>query len=369
MKKINDVLIVDPVKGTFVGDVVISNGKIEKVSPTNSGTYEHTLMPGFIDPHTHGCVGNDTMSLTEEKLTEWEHFLYSQGVTTFLPTTVSAKKEDMLRVSDMVGKYIHRRTQTSVYGVHYEGPYINVKKKGAQNPNVIRNASSEELKQVLSPVVKLVTMAPEIDGFYDALPILKKQGVVVSLGHMDANFKDMKHAFLHGVNRITHFPNAIKGLHHRELGGVGAGFYLDFHLEMIVDGVHLVPEFVNMVYKIKGADRIILVTDSIDAAGLKDGEYNLGGLKVKVENGKATLSDGTLAGSTLLFNRAVKNFKKFTNCSLQELAKVSSYNAARDLDIKNVARIEEGYKANIVILDKELNVIMTYLNGEIVYKV
>ena len=368
VEKINDVLIVDPVKGEFVGDILIDGERIERVIPKDSNVHEYTAMPGFIDWHTHGCMRKDTMRLSSEELEEWEDFLYSQGVTTFLPTTVSAKKEDMIRVSKFIDEYIQKKRHTSVYGVHYEGPYINVKKKGAQNPNVIRIATVEEMKEVISPVVKLITMAPEIEGFYDVLPVLKKNGTVVSLGHMDADFEEMKCAFFHDVNRITHFPNAIKGLHHRELGGVGAGLYLDFKIEMIVDGIHLAPEFVDMVYRIKGADKITLITDSIDAAGLKDGKFNLGGLDVTVKNGKATLSDGTLAGSTLLFNRAVKNFKKFTNCSLKELTKVSSYNAARDLEIEDIARIKEGYKANIVLLDDELNVVRTYSNGEIVYE-
>lgn len=368
MKKISDILIVDPIKGEFVGDVLIDSGRIESVIPKNSDVYKHIAMPGFIDLHTHGCMGKDTMRLSAKDLEEWENFLYSQGVTTFLPTTVSAKKEDMLRVSDFIDEYVHEKADTSVHGVHYEGPYISVKKKGAQNSTMIRSATVGEMREIISSVVKLITMAPEVEGFYDVLPILKKNRTVVSLGHTDASFKDMRRAFLYGVNRITHFPNAVRGLHHRELGGVGAGLYLDFGIEMIVDGIHLTPNFVDMVYRIKGADRIVLITDSIDAAGLRDGKYNLGGLNVTVENGRAVLSDGTLAGSTLLFSRAIKNFKKFTNCSLKELAKVSSYNAARDLEIGGVARINEGCKANIVLLDEELSVVRTYLNGEIVYE-
>jgi len=368
VKKIGNILIVDPIKGEFVGNVLVDGGRIESVIPKNSDVYKYIAMPGFIDLHTHGCIGKDTMRLSAEDLEGWEKFLYSQGVTAFLPTTVSAKKEDMLRVSKFVDEYVHERAYTSVYGIHYEGPYINIEKKGAQNSDMIRAATTEEIREVISSVVKLITMAPEVEGFYDVLTVLKENKTVVSLGHTNAGFKDMRRAFLYGVNRITHFPNAIKGLHHRELGGVGAGLYLDFEIEMIVDGIHLAPEFVDMIYRIKGADKIMLITDSIDAAGLEDGKYNLGGLDVTVKNGKATLPDGTLAGSTLLFNKAIKNFKKFTNCSLRELAKVSSYNAARNLAIEDVARIEEGYKANIVLLDKELNVIRTYLNGETVYE-
>ncbi len=366
--RIENVLIVDPVKGEFTGDVLLESGKIKSISPRELKKYDAILMPGFVDPHTHGCAGIDTMKMSKEELGKWENFLYSQGVTAFLPTTVSANEKDMIHVSTLVGEYIKERTSTSVYGIHYEGPYINVGKKGAQNQKTIRNATAKEMENVLYPHVRLITMAPEVGGFYDVLPRLKENGTVISLGHTDANFLDMKRAFLNGVDRITHFPNAIKSLHHRELGGVGAGFYLDFNVEMIVDGVHLAPEFVDMVYRTKGAGKIMLITDSIEAAVLKDGKYDLGGLKVSVKDGKATLSNGSLAGSTLLFGQAVKNFKRFTNCSLKELSRVSSYNTAINLKIKNIGRIEEGYKANLVLLDKELNVSKTYLSGEIVYE-
>ncbi|WP_036225919.1 N-acetylglucosamine-6-phosphate deacetylase [Mesoaciditoga lauensis] len=367
--EIKNVLVVDPLKGEFVGDVQYEEGLIKRILPKSSTSYEKILMPGFIDPHTHGCRGIDTMHIDDEKLEKWEHFLYGQGVTSFIPTTVSAREEEMIRVSNMIEEYMYKNSKTSVAGIHYEGPYINVNKKGAQNPDVIREASTREIEEILSPKVKLITMAPEINGFYDVLPALKENGTVVSIGHSDANFEDMKRAFLNGINRITHFPNAIRGLHHRELGGLGAGLYFDFSLEMIVDGVHLSPEFVNLIYRLKGAEKISLITDSISAAALEDGEYELGGLKVNVTNGKVTLSDGTLAGSTLLFNDAVKNFKNFTHCSLRELAMVSSYNTAVALNLEKVGRIEEGYKANFVLLDRELNVVETYLYGERVYQI
>jgi len=367
--KIKNVLVVDPIKGEFVGEISWENDVIKEVLPTNASSYEKILMPGFVDPHTHGCRGIDTMDIDDESLEKWERFLYSQGVTSFLPTTVSARKEEMIRVSNMIEEYVYKNPKTSVVGIHYEGPYININKKGAQNPDAIREASPKEVEEILSPKVKLITMAPEIKGFYEVLPLLKENGTVVSIGHSDANFYDMKRAFLNGVNRITHFPNAIRGLHHRELGGLGAGLYFDFSIEMIVDGIHLSPEFVKLIYNLKGSEKISLITDSISAAALEDGEYELGGLKVNVVDSKATLDDGTLAGSTLLFNDAVKNFKNFTRCSLKELARVSSYNSVLALNLKKIGRIEEGYKANFVLLDKELNVVETYLNGEKVYQI
>ncbi len=366
--KLSNVLVVDPVKGEFVGEVAWEDGTISEVTPSEGEDYSAILMPGFVDPHTHGCYGVDAMTMREDELEKWERFLYAQGVTSFIPTTVSAKKSDLIRVSNLIEEYIYKKSKTSVWGVHYEGPYLNPEKRGAQNGEVIRVAAPKEVEEILSPRVRIITMAPEMKGFYDVLPILKENGTVVSIGHTNATFREMEKAFLMGVDRITHFPNAIRPLHHRELGGMGAGLFFDFNVEMIVDGVHLSPEFVKLIYKLKGPEKISLITDSISAAALEDGEYELGGLKVNVVDGKARLEDGTLAGSTLLFNDAVRNFKDFTRCSLKELAMVSSYNSVRALGIEKTGRLEEGYKANLVVLDKNLRVLQTYLAGELVFQ-
>ena len=177
-------------------------------------------------------------------------------------------------------------------------------------------------------------------------------------------------AFDLGIKKITHFPNALTPLHHREIGGTGSGLYFDFSLEMIVDGIHSSPEFVNLIYRIKGADRIFLITDSMAAAGMPNGKYELGGLDVFVKDGKAVLDNGALAGSTLLFKNAVKNFSKFTNCTYQELTKVSSYNSLKQMKMTDeLGLIQEGYKANLVLLDMDLNLKQTIFDGEVVYSI
>jgi len=362
--KLEKVLIVDPIKGEYTGDIEIKGKKISEVIKKDFDykDFNAIIMPGFVDPHTHAQKGIDTMHATKDDFESWAKNNFSYGVTTFFPTTVSASKEQILKVLDNI-----EDVNYSIEGIHLEGPYINKEKKGAQNPQYIRNPSLEELKEIINDKVKLITMAPEVNGFYEAIKYLKEKNIVISLGHTSANFDIFKKAFESGINRITHFSNALTPLHHRNIGGTGSGFYFDFNIEMICDGIHLSPEFVRLVYKIKGAEKIILITDSMAAAGLPDGEYELGGLPVTVKNNEARLSDGTIAGSTLLFNEGVKNFKKFTNCSLQELAKVSSYNALQDLHIYDRGRIEVGYYANLVILDKELNVKETIFEGEKVF--
>lgn len=365
--ELKSVLVVDPVDGEYTANVKISGTKIESVDRAH-GNPRAIMMPGFVDTHSHGAAGVNSMKMDHAGLEKWEEFLYPHGVTFLLPSTVSALKKDMLRVADLVSSYMEEKARTSIRGVHYEGPYINVKKKGAQNPETIRPATLKELREVLTDDVILVTMAPEIDGFFEALAEMKMQDVVVSIGHTDATFAQVNKAFEAGCDRMTHFPNGMNTLHHREVGCVGAGLMLPFKLEMIVDGFHTSPEFVKLVYVIRGADNIILVTDSIDATGLEDGIYDLGGLKVTVNEGKATLDDGTIAGSTLVFDQAVRNFRKWTGCSLVELARVSSYNALTNLGIRNRGRIKEGYIADLVVMNSELNVVETILAGKTVYK-
>lgn len=325
-------------------------------------------MPGFVDIHTHGAFGVNSMTMNLEDLGKWERKLYEEGVTYFLPTTVSSYEDEMNAVSQVVSEFIDKNPLTSVSGVHLEGPYVNVIKKGSQNPSRIRPATTEELDHLSLKRVLLITMAPEIEGFEEALAVLQQKGVVVSLGHTNAKFSEICRAFELGARRMTHFPNGMNILHHREIGCVGAGLLLDIKLEMIPDGIHSSPEFIKMVYKLKGASNIILITDSIDATGLDDGEYDLGGLEVTVKKGKATLSDGTIAGSTLGFSRGVRNFYNWTRCSLGELSAVSSYNALQNLGIIDRGRIVPGYLADFVVLDKDLNVKETVLHGETVFK-
>ncbi|OAA32532.1 N-acetylglucosamine-6-phosphate deacetylase [Kosmotoga arenicorallina S304] len=360
--KLENILIVDPVDGEYTGSINIEDEEIVDIRRLEC-TPKAIVMPGFVDPHTHGQRGIDTMSAKPRDFEVWAELNFQQGVTSFLPTTVSSSFEALRKVL-----FNLQELPLSIVGVHLEGPFINPEKKGAQNPDFIY-PFDERLESVLKNPVKLITAAPEIDGFKKLLELSESRKIKVSIGHSSATYKAMKTAFESGADRITHFPNALVPIHHRELGGMGSGLYLDFKLELIADGVHLAPEFVDLVYRIKGPDKIMLVTDSISAAGLEDGIYDLGGLDVEVRDGKCRLArDGSIAGSSLLFNNAVKNFKKFTGCNLMELSKVSSYNSIRELGIEKLGRIARGYFANLVVLDESLTVLKTFFKGIEVYK-
>lgn len=359
---IQNVLIVDPVKGSFAGDVHIEKKRITKVDRKDINP-DFILMPGFVDLHTHAQKRIDTMYANKADFKQWALNNFEQGVTTFLPTTVSTSLENIEKIMDRI-----KDLPLSIAGLHLEGPFVNPKKKGAQNEAFIFPSKGKNLHKILREPVKVITAAPEEEGFEELFHECKKKGIEVSLGHSAAGYKAFKMAYDMGVRKITHFPNALTQLHHREIGGTGSALYLNFDIEMIVDGIHTVPEFVDLTYRIKGADRIHLVTDSMAAAGMPEGQYELGGLEVFVRNKKATLEDGSIAGSTLLFGDAVKNFASFTNCSLQELAKVSSYNSLKHLGMTDeVGLIEEGYTANLVLLDENYNLKQTIFDGEVVY--
>ncbi|HCI29244.1 MAG TPA: N-acetylglucosamine-6-phosphate deacetylase [Fervidobacterium sp.] len=343
---LEDVLIVDPIDGQYVGTIEYDDViRIIRRSDTVSPNEEDILFPAFVDPHIHGIKGIDTMYASEQEFLEFKEYEALEGVWYFLPTTVTSPLERLAQV--------RLPDQMKDHKLHVEGPFISEKRKGAHNGRFV-TAPSERLFDYTDPNrIGLITMAPEWEGFEEFADTCSKKGIKVSIGHSDATFEQARWAYRKGYMRLTHFPNAMSPLHHRAMGLVGAGLYFDFTLELICDGLHVAPEFVELIYRVKGADRIILMTDSISATGLSDGKYLLGDLDVTVKDGTATLSDGTIAGSLLTFSQALRNFQRFTRCSLIELAKVSSYNACLDLGIMG-GRIFEGYPAKFVLLDKNL---------------
>ncbi|MCD6551880.1 N-acetylglucosamine-6-phosphate deacetylase [Thermotoga sp.] len=361
---LSKLLIVDPIDGEFTGDIEIEEGKIVFVRKKDYATFLGILVPGFVDPHIHGCAGADTLNGEFERM---EEFQYAQGVTTFFATTVSISQKKIKEVIEKAKNYIKAHENTSLEGVHMEGPYISREKAGAHNTKYIRPPTREEIEDLSFPV-RIMTFAPEVE---DAEILLKLQskGIVLSVGHSMATFNEYMNFYKRNVKRITHFPNGLRALHHREIGVTGAALLKeDVTVELICDGVHLAKEMVKLVYRVKGPAKIALITDSISAAGLKDGEVQLGDLRVKVKDGIPRLSNGTLAGSTLTFSSAVRNFKKFTGAPLRELAMVASYNSCIELGLNDRGRIKEGKKADLVLLDRELNVLMTIKGGEIVYR-
>ncbi|MDK2865592.1 MAG: N-acetylglucosamine-6-phosphate deacetylase [Thermotogota bacterium] len=343
-QKIGPVNLVDPEQGIHQGFLRIKGGCVDKVEITGEEDPERPyVLPGFVDPHLHGAVGVDFMSASEEDLERLEIFLRSKGVAGCLLTTVSASYDRILKALNMLNGYIRHHPGSIFKGVHLEGPYINPEKRGAHDPRYIKELNVEELREVLShPLVRLVTIAPELEGFEEVVNIAKEHEVLLSIGHTTASFDVIKKAVEMGVKRFTHLCNAMPLLHHRDVGPLGGAFLLeDTVAEIIVDGVHLSPEMVKLIYRLMDS-RIELVTDAMAATGLNDGLYSLGSLEVRVKNGVARLHDGTIAGSTLTMDMAVVNYHAFTGAGHLEVMKVSSSNAAHELKLRNLGRICEG---------------------------
>lgn len=357
------------------GYLVIENGLISQIGE-GSCPFEDALdcqnliaMPGFIDIHIHGSAGIDFMNAKEEEYKIIADSLYKEGVTTFLATTLTSDKESLSRVCRTVKNI--KNDIPSLGGIHFEGPYISVKYKGAQNEKFIRDpdiAEFDELQKISGNNVKYITLAPEKDGALDFIEHVTKSGVTVSAGHSDATFEDMKEAISKGLTNVTHTHNAMSPHHHRKPGIVTAAFYFDeLFTEFICDKIHVCPDVLLTSYKIIGAERFMLVTDALKVKNSNIAEFQLFGLDCVRKDGAAYLTTGPLAGSILTMDQALRNMREITGAGLCDLAKISSRNAAKSLHFDDRGTIAVGKLADLVLLDKDLNVKATYKLGKKVY--
>lgn len=358
----------------------IESGIIQSVQQTSSSTVDIRLpddwlvVPGFIDLHIHGTHGADAMDGTVEGLQQMQASLVREGTTGFLATTMTQSREAVLKSLSAVKRAMEVPSQgAALLGVHLEGPYIAASKAGAQPSAYIRSFDLDEFAEfceVSGDSIRIVTFAPELDGADAFYRDLCSRGIKASLGHSAATFSDVATLVSPGeVVHGTHLFNQMTPLHHRDPGLPGALLLHDAHyVELIADGVHVADEMLLLTYRLKGADRILLITDSIRAKGLPDGMSELGGQPVTISSGEARLSDGTLAGSTLGMNEAFARILRVTGCSLEEAVRMTSTNAARRLGIGDrVGTLAPGMDADIVVLDSNYNVRMTLCKGVIVY--
>lgn len=363
------------------GDIFIQNGKIEKMGQALQveadvyidGTSKNWIvMPGFIDMHIHGSAGFDMMDATEEALRGMSRSLVKEGTTSYLPTTITQAVDAIEAALRNVNDFVSNADEAEVLGIHVEGPYISKKWAGAQPVVHITEPSIEqfiEWQRLSGNRIKQVTVAPEIAGGFEFVEVMSKEGIVVSIGHSDAKSEEVEKAVQLGAKQATHLYNQMRPFHHREPGVVGSVLMEDrMQVEIIVDYIHSHTKAVNFAYRLKGAKGIILITDAMRAKGLEYGEYDLGGQTVHVTEKGAHLPSGALAGSILTMDQAVRNMKQSTNCSLKELVSVSSTNAAKQLKLSQKGYIGEGFDADLVILDMELNVQKTICRGNVVFE-
>ncbi|MGG0657622.1 N-acetylglucosamine-6-phosphate deacetylase [Rummeliibacillus pycnus] len=359
-------------------DVYIKNGKIIEIGKQLSissnkkidGSNKY-LFPGFIDMHIHGCAGKDTMDATPEAIHTMAKSLVKEGTTSYLATTMTQSKDAIEAALSNLANFRSTEDEAEILGIHIEGPFISQKRAGAQPLQHIVPPTIEQFEywqRLSGNRIKEITVAPEVEGGFAFVEALSKQGIVVSIGHSDATFVDMQKAVSLGAKQGTHLYNQMRPFHHREPGVVGGTLLLpEIKAEIIVDFVHAHTQAVNLAYKMKGAENIILITDAMRAKGVPFGDYDLGGQLVHVSEKGAHLTNGALAGSVLTMDAAVRNMKKATNCTLQELVAMSSSNAAKQLNLKGKGKIKEQYDADLILLDQDLAIQKTIKNGKVIF--
>jgi N-acetylglucosamine-6-phosphate deacetylase len=326
-------------------------------------------VPGFIDVHTHGAMGFDVMDGTDEAIETVAAAKLKEGVTSFCATTVTASEACLEKACAAVSRYqVDVKRQTAkIPGVHLEGPFINPEFIGAQNPNFIRKPDIDEVLRLNSiSRIMLDSYAIEMDEKRDFAVELIANGILPSCAHSAATYKQFKQAKTAGVKHLTHFCNQMLPLHHREIGLVGAGLMdNDVMVEAICDKVHLGEDMIRLLFKIKPIEKISMITDSVPASGLPDGEFTIGGLVVVVKDNIARLkSNGALAGGTTPYWQALKNIYKLTGLPLKKLIKTTGYNQAQELGLEKTGKIEPGFYADIAVLDANFKPMMVFVNGK-----
>ncbi len=339
-------------------DLTVEDGKIVSLSPTAESGIDCkglTARAGLFDIHAHGCMGKDTM---DGELTFMSNALGARGVTSWLPTTMTMPKDAILSVT----KHVPETDGARIRGFHLEGPFINIKKKGAQNPLYVQAPDAALLDAC--PAARIITVAPEVEGAEAFIAEAKKRGVKVAIGHTECTYDTAVRAMRLGADCLTHTFDAMPPFHHRDPGPIGAALTEDGYVQVISDGIHLHPAVVLALYKMFGPDRMILISDMVSATGLSDGTYSLGGLSVYCKDGKATLADGTIAGSATFLDECVRRAVSF-GIPEEDAFKMASETPARYLSIKT-GKLCEGYDADFILTDSELCVRAAIANGKTV---
>ena len=361
-------------KGVVNADIcfnerIISTDKAEGeevVLPQNS-----IVVPAFIDVHIHGAGGSDTMDGNAEALTTISQTIVKEGTVGFLATTMTQSEENIEKALTAV-KEFKDIDGARILGVHLEGPFISPDFAGAQPREYIVKPSAEQFKKynkASGNKIKKVTVAPEEDGAEELIKYLKENGIIASIGHSNATAEEVKGAVICGAESVTHTFNAQSPFKHRDIGVAGSAMLNDeLCCEIIADGVHVSFEAIKLLVKNKPKDKITLITDAIRAKGLGEGESELGGQRVFVKDGQARLANGTLAGSVLKMNVAVKNMVERVGVPFTQAIDYAAKNPAKQLGIyQDTGSISTGKRADFTVLDREYNVIMTIVAGKIVY--
>lgn len=358
--------------------LVIEAGKIAAIVPAESVPPASEILdaqglwvaPGFIDVHVHGGDGHDTMDATPQAIHSMARFFARHGVTSYFPTTMSAPAEAIARAIANVAACPQPEDGAQHLGVHVEGPYLSKDYPGAQNPDVLRLPDPQEYTGWFeSGVVRLITAAPEIEGALELIDAGVRQGIEFAIGHSGASYEEVITAADHGVRQATHTFNGMLGLHHRRPGTLGGVLTDDrIYAQMIADGIHLHPAIVRLLVRAKDPSRVILITDAMRAAGLPDGDYDLGDQPVTVQDGIARISNGSLAGSTATMDHVVRSTMQFAGLTLPQAVMMATTVPARAMKLSHKGIITAGGDADIVLLDDDVQVQATIVCGRVVYR-
>lgn len=380
---IKNIKIITPFDVLYNHSLIIKEDKIEGIiedKEVNSEEFVKVidgeglfLAPGFVDIHNHGNSGYDVMDNTEEALDGMGDYHIANGVTSYLGTVITSSYENMTDAIKNIVNYKNKDDKAHVVGIHLEGPFFDVSKKGAQPEKYIDTPSIGKIQKLLDASegnLKMLSLAPELDGAIELIRFLKKNDVVVAMAHSDSDYKDAKKGIDNGITVATHLYNGMKNFTHREPGIVGASLTDErVYCEIIYDRFHLHDIAVKLALKMKGYDKIVLVSDAMRAAGLEDGEYDLGGQKVFVKDTLPRLESGSIAGSTLDLQRAVYNMIHYLQVPINEAVKMASLNPARAIDMdKNLGSIEIDKNADLILFDENIDIKQVFIGGKLSWK-
>ena len=356
-------------------DVLIEDGRIAAVGKELKGAKRldargALLAPGFVDLHIHGCAGDEAMDGGDavRRMAAW---LPKNGVTAFLPTTMCDSLDNTRAALEGVRRAMENPSGARVLGCHLEGPFLNSSRKGAQPERFVKNPSLDAYARIVEgyeALPRVITVAPEIEGATELIEILKSN-VAVSAGHTDATAEQFEAAVNAGVTQVTHLFNAMSPFSHRAPGVAGAALADErVRVQLIADLIHLHPLALKLAWRAKGAAGCLLITDAMAATGMPDGDYKLGANRVLVRSGAARLEDGTLAGSTLTMDHAVRNMVKTVGVPEAEALRMASEYPCAAIGEKERGVIREGMIADLVLLDGDYTPLITVIGGEIAFR-
>jgi N-acetylglucosamine-6-phosphate deacetylase len=370
--------LITPFKTIENGQVEFDDKKIRYIGLSRSlngriDEYGDSLVtPGFIDIHIHGLGGFDAMDSEANSIQKMSSHLVQRGVTGFLPTLQTAPHDELLDALDRAVKAAKTESiGAKVLGIHLEGPYLNREKIGAQR-EYIREPTRHDLEEIIAATdhtLKIVTLAPEVKGGLNAVRLLTGHNILVSAGHTNASYLEACQAFEAGVSQITHLWNGMRGIHQREPGIIGAGLTNEnVMVELIADCQHVHPLVLGLTVRLKGANKVALVSDSIKPAGLPDGDYIFEGRKYHLNDGLIKLSSGVIAGSSICLDDAIRNMVEKVGVKIPDAIQMATDTPAKALGLQDKGRLETGYDADIVVMDQSFHILETIVKGKTMYK-